>query len=157
MGVCYIQGPKKGPHNLPSRGSHLSKIRQCNFESQSGQNDHYKIGIWWFSAKHAKLRNKRKCMRVEPHMSTSGLFSQWASTIKSSLTCMSSTKRTSSSQINVIFNSKHNPCPVSIILLREICPTHLSNIMIEGSHDLFININYKLCDCVFQLFFKYSQ
>jgi len=29
LGVCHIQGPSKGPHNLTSIGPHLSWIRHC--------------------------------------------------------------------------------------------------------------------------------
>jgi hypothetical protein len=45
----------------------------------------------------------------------------------------------------------HILCPELIItLLQDLCPTHLSKIMTEGSDDLSVNINHKLFECVFQ-------
>ena len=52
--------------------------------------------------------------------------------------------RYSVSRSTLLLGIKHILCPVlNITLLRDLCPTHLSTIMTEGSDDLFININHK--------------
>jgi hypothetical protein len=60
------------------------------FELRLGQTKDYKIGICWFSAKHASLRRKSKDWSARnknnvsewSDMSTRGLLFQWANTIK---------------------------------------------------------------------------
>ena len=62
----------------------------CGFEPRSGQTKDYKIGICFFSAKHAAFRRKSKdgLARNQDNvsewsdMSTRGLLFQWASTMK---------------------------------------------------------------------------
>jgi hypothetical protein len=67
----------------------------------------------YFSSKHAALRSKSKDWLARNQnnvsewsdMSTRELLFQWGSTIKINSACWSSTKRTSSSSHNVVFNS----------------------------------------------------
>ena len=62
----------------------------CGFEPRSGQTKDYKIGICFFSAKHAAFRRKSKDGLARnqdnvsewSNMSTRGLLFQWASTMK---------------------------------------------------------------------------
>ena len=55
------------------------------------------------------------------------------------------------SRTTLLLDIKHILCPeLNITLLRDLCPTHLSKIMTEGSDDLSVNINLKLFECVFQ-------
>jgi hypothetical protein len=54
------------------------------------------------------------------------------------------------SRTTLLLGINHILCPeLNITLLRDLCPTHLSKIMIEGSDDLSVNINHKLFECVF--------
>jgi hypothetical protein len=53
----------------------------------------------------------------------------------------------------LLLGIRHILCPeLNITLLRDLCPTHLSKIMTEGSDDLSVNNNHKLFECVFQYF-----
>ena len=55
------------------------------------------------------------------------------------------------SRTTLLLGIKHILCPeLNITLLRDLCPTHLSNITTEGSDDLSVNINHKRFECVFQ-------
>jgi hypothetical protein len=55
------------------------------------------------------------------------------------------------SRTTLLLGIKHILCPeLNITLLRDLCPTHLSKIMTEGSDDLSVNINHKHFECVFQ-------
>ena len=81
-------------------------------EPQSGQTKDYKIGICYFSAKHAALSSKSKYWFARNQnnvsewsdMSTRGLLFQWASTIKIQLR----TTRTSSSSHWKLTCSRHD-------------------------------------------------
>jgi len=55
------------------------------------------------------------------------------------------------SRTTLLLGIEHILCPeLNITLLRDLCPTHLSKIMTEGSDDLSVNINLKPFECVFQ-------
>ncbi len=42
-------------------------------------------------------------------------------------------------------------CPdINISLLRDLCPTYLTQILLEGSDDLTVNINSRLFECVYR-------
>jgi hypothetical protein len=73
-----------------------SSAVDSGFESRSSQTKDYKIGICWFSAKHAALRRKSKDWLARNQnnvsewsdMSTRGLLFQWSSTIKIQLSVL---------------------------------------------------------------------
>ena len=54
------------------------------------------------------------------------------------------------SMIVGLLGLKNILCPdLNITLLRDLCPTYLCKILIEGSEDLSVNTNLNLFECVF--------
>ena len=53
--------------------------------------------------------------------------------------------------ITLLLNVKHIICPdINITLLRDLCPTYLTKILIEGSNDLSTVMNQELFPHVFK-------
>lgn len=58
--------------------------------------------------------------------------------------------RYTNSRISLLLGLKNILCPdLNITLLRDLCPTYLCKILIEGSEDLSVNTNLNLFECVF--------